>query len=137
MDHVLKLDESGMRTLREEIFPKIADRETILFLGAGASVTDEKRFLSSDIIELYEAKKSINLGIKDIVKFVDVLSELPWFDRNDFDLEVDEYLRKLSHTETQSIIAGIFGRRLSRQTLTFSLSRLNMKFLRHPNAAQE
>jgi hypothetical protein len=57
LEHILQLDELGLRALHEEIFPKIADRETILFLGAGISVTDEKRFLSSDIIEPYESKK--------------------------------------------------------------------------------
>lgn len=96
MEHILKLDETGLQVLHEEIFPKIADRETILFLGAGVSVTDEKRFLSSDIIKLYELKHTLDFEIPDIVKFVDVLSEQSWFDRNQFDGEVDDYLRKLT-----------------------------------------
>jgi hypothetical protein len=112
LDHILKLDEPGLRVLHEEIFPKIADRETILFLGAGVSVTDEKRFLSNDIIELYETKKQLDLGIKDIVKFVDVLSTLPSFDRKEFDDEVYEYLRKLNHTETHRIIAGTYWKEI-------------------------
>lgn len=112
MDHILKLDEAGRQALHEEIFPKIADRETILFLGAGASVTDEKRFLSSDIIELYESKKNRSLGITDIVKFVDVLSDADWFDRADFDHEVNEYLSKLSPTEMHRIIAGIYWKEI-------------------------
>lgn len=112
MDHILKLDNAGIQTLQGEIFPKIADRETILFLGAGASATPDKQFLSSQIIDLYEARKNINLGIKDIVKFVDVLSDSSWFDRNEFDREVDDYLRKLSPTETHRIIAGIFWKEI-------------------------
>lgn len=112
MDHILKLDDIGLNALHNEIFPKIVDRETILFLGSGASVTDEKRFLSSDIIELYEAKKSFSLETKDIVKWVDIASELPWFDRSDFDNEVDGYLGKLSPTETHRIIAGIFWKEI-------------------------
>jgi hypothetical protein len=112
MEHILKLDNAGIRTLQEEIFPKIVDRETILFLGAGASVTTDKKFLSREIIELYEAKKNLNLGITDIVKFVDVLSDSSWFDRNEFDREVDEYLRKLSPTETHRTIASIFWKEI-------------------------
>lgn len=112
MDHILTLDADGLRVLHNEIFPKIATRDTILFLGAGTSVTDEKRYLSADIISLYELKKQIDLGIEDIVKFVDVLSEQPWFDRNEFDSEVDEYLRKLAPNDTHRTIASIFWKEI-------------------------
>lgn len=112
MEHILNLDQKGLKSLHEEIFPSIADRETILFLGAGVSVTEEKKFLSSDIISLYETKHNLELGISDIVKFVDVLSELSWFDRNEFDAEVDGYLRRLVHNDTHKIIASIFWKEI-------------------------
>ena len=74
MEHILKLEGTGLQTLHDVIFPAIANGQTILFLGAGASVTDKKMFLSKQIMELYSARKAIKLETDDIIDFVDTLS---------------------------------------------------------------
>lgn len=74
MEHILKLEGRRLETLHDVIFPKIANGQTILFLGAGASVTDKKMFLSKQIMQLYSAKKGIRLDTDDIIDFVDTLS---------------------------------------------------------------
>ncbi len=55
MKHILDLDGAGLVRLQNEVFTPIADRETILFLGAGASIINTK-YLSNEIINLYSAK---------------------------------------------------------------------------------
>jgi hypothetical protein len=71
LEHILKLEGSGLEALHNTAFPSIANGRTILFLGAGASVTDKKKFLSREIMELYSAKESISLETNDIIDFVD------------------------------------------------------------------
>ena len=107
MDHFISPFGNDISRLRSEIFPKIASGETILFLGAGASVNDEKKYLSSDIMEYYSDKKGIALRTNDITDFVDTLSAKPDFDRNEFDEYVAEMLKKYQVTETHRTIASI------------------------------
>src|SRR5690349_8391234 len=104
VNHILSLDYNKNEDLAN-LFRSIAEGNTILFLGAGASVTGERRFLSQDIIEFYEDKKGIEWGIKDITEFVDVLSSNPKYSREEFDNYVDQCLRKLSVTESHTTIA--------------------------------
>jgi hypothetical protein len=61
LDHILKLEGAGLQALHDVVFPSIATGRTILFLGAGASVTDKKKFLSKELIDLYSVRKGINL----------------------------------------------------------------------------
>jgi hypothetical protein len=107
MEHILELEGNGLQALHEVVFPKIADRQTVLFLGAGASVTDKKMFLSDQIMKLYSAKEGIQLDTTDIIDFVDTLSSNPSFSRNDFDEFVDSLLSKLRITDVHQIIASI------------------------------
>ena len=112
MEHILKLEGSGLETLHNTIFPAIANGRTILFLGAGASVTDKRKFLSREIMELYSAKESISLDTNDIIDFVDTLSSDTSFSRDDFDQYVDDRLRTLKVTETHKIIASMNWREI-------------------------
>ena len=51
MSHILDVD--SQKEELEKLFTKIAEGNSIAFLGAGASV-GEKRYLSKDIIDIYE-----------------------------------------------------------------------------------
>jgi predicted nucleic-acid-binding protein len=85
----------------------MADGRTILFLGAGASVTDKKKFLSKQIIELYSDKAGVLLDTEDITEFVDTLSSSAKFSRDEFDQFVADLLSKLKVDETHKTIASI------------------------------
>jgi hypothetical protein len=93
--------------LASVVFPKIAEGKTILLLGAGASITDEKKYLSSDIIESYSRYRSLDYGITDIVEFVNTLSADPKLSRRDFDDFVLQMLEKLRPTKTHETIVEI------------------------------
>ena len=68
------------------LFNDIKDGKVILFLGAGTSVTEEKKFLSKELLEYYRVEKSIPYdGDGDIVDFVDKVFSLAQYDRKDFD----------------------------------------------------
>jgi hypothetical protein len=106
VNHILDLDYDRNETLLN-LFKTIASGNTILFLGAGASVTGSNKFLSTDIIEFYEDKKNINLGISDITEFVDTLASTPSFRRDEFDNYVDQCLRKLTISKAHLTIAKV------------------------------
>jgi hypothetical protein len=107
MEHILTFDQVGLRRLREIVFPAMANGQTILFLGAGASATDEKKYLSEQIVELYSATKGITLSTHTIIEFVDTMSANLDFDRSEFDDFIDALLKKLKVTDTHRIIASI------------------------------
>lgn len=104
MEHILNLEEQ--EEALNEIFLKIKNGHTILFLGAGASVC-EKRYLSKELIEYYEAKIQKFLNEPNITKWIDILSANDSFHRTDFDNFVQDTLKKLSVTEAHKIMAGI------------------------------
>ena len=106
MKHIIDFDVEGQRQL-EDLFKKIYDGNLVAFLGAGASVTDEYKYLSSDIIELYEAEINKKIGTKDIVKFIDILSKTSGFVRQEFDDFVFQLLNKLTATPGHKIFAHI------------------------------
>jgi hypothetical protein len=89
------------------LFPKIAQGKAILLLGAGASVTDEKVYLSKQIIEYYSKKHSLEMGIGDLTEFVDNLAEDPAFSRREFDDFVQKMVEKLKPEETHRIIVKV------------------------------
>ena len=106
MKHILNLDtqEAELYSLFETIF----HGNTILFLGAGASVgEDGRKYLSKEIIEYYEEYLGYTLSEKNITKFVDILSTEPNFKRTHFDNEVEKMLRKYELTEAHKIMASI------------------------------
>ncbi|MFN6085455.1 MAG: SIR2 family protein [Fluviicola sp.] len=79
---------------------------SILFLGAGASI-GEKKYLSKEVIEYYEDYLGKSYQENNITRFLDILSADPTFNRNHFDQEVEKMLRKLKHTEAHEIMAEI------------------------------
>jgi hypothetical protein len=105
MDHFLEDNESLTNYLHEVLFPSIKRGEVTLFLGAGSSVT-ELQFLGRQLIDYYEDKLGVNLGINDLIEFTDIISANPKFSREDFDNYIVSILTKLSPTETHKIIAG-------------------------------
>lgn len=104
MEHILNLESQSNEL--NSIFLKIKEANTILFLGAGASV-GEKRYLSKEIIEYYESKISKHLNELNITKWLDILSADENFSRTHFDNFVQEILQKLIVTEAHKIMAKI------------------------------
>jgi hypothetical protein len=104
MNHIL--DIKSQREELNSIFSKIKESNTILFLGAGASV-GEKRYLSKEIIEYYEAQIGLTLQESNISKWIDMLSANDIFSRTHFDNFVQTILQKLTITESHKIMAGI------------------------------
>lgn len=104
MNHILNIE--SQKDALHALFKEIQEQNTILFLGAGASVT-EKRYLSSDIIQYYEQYLNKNLQENNITKWLDILSAAPFFNRNHFDGEVVKMLQKLKVTDAHKILASI------------------------------
>lgn len=104
MEHILDLDKQSDGL--QSIFRKIKESNTILFLGAGASV-GEKRYLSREVIEYYEAKIHKKINEPNITKFVDILSSNTDFNRVDFDKFVVDMLHKYEVTEGHRIMATL------------------------------
>lgn len=98
--------------LTKILFPKIAEGKAVLFLGAGASVTDEKKFLSKEIIENYSRFQSLDYGTDDLVEFVDTLSADSSLSRRDFDGFVQEMVEKLNPSNTHELIVQIQWREI-------------------------
>jgi hypothetical protein len=109
MKHILDFKEQ--KTELNEIFSKISDGNSILFLGAGASI-GEKKYLSKEIIELYEEYLGKQYNENDVTNFVDILSADPEFNRTHFDNEVENMLRKLKFTEEHKILASLPWRQI-------------------------
>ena len=105
MNHILNLDKKGLQNLYE-LFHSIKSGNTILFLGAGASVTN-KTYLSKQLIDLYEAKISKKLDTDDIIEFVDILQSQSGFNRNQFDNFVEQQLRRLEHSDAHLQLVDI------------------------------
>ncbi|WP_439695796.1 SIR2 family protein [Mucilaginibacter sp. AW1-7] len=105
MDHILDDNEDLRRYLHDDLFPSIKKGDVTLFLGAGASVT-EMQFLGRSLIDYYEDKLGVSLGISDLIEFTDIISANPKFNREDFDNYIVSVLNKLTPTESHKIIAG-------------------------------
>lgn len=109
MNHILDIENQ-----RKELYPifqKMQGGNTILFLGAGASI-GEKRYLSKELIDLYEDKIGKQLNEKNITKWIDMLSADPTFNRDHFDSYVNETLKKLKPTDGHKVLAGISWRQI-------------------------
>lgn len=110
MEHILSLEKDYEEQLND-LFENINEGNTILILGAGASV-GEKKYLSQQVIEYYEAKKNTFYNISNITEFVDVLEKTKGFDRKEFDRYVYELLNNLEVTEAHRTIASIPWRQI-------------------------
>lgn len=104
MQHILDLNKQ--RNQLVQLYAELAKGNTILFLGAGASV-GEKRYLSKEIIAYHEERVGKSYGLSDITKFVDVLSSDPGFNRDRFDEEVEGMLRKYQTTEAHRTLTTV------------------------------
>ncbi len=111
MEHITEINEKTIEFLENNIFPSIYKSDTILFLGAGASVTN-KQFLGNDIIEYYEDKLGVDLKAKDLVEFVDLLSAIPNFNRNDLDNYVLKLISGIEVSAVHKSIASIQWREI-------------------------
>lgn len=80
----------------ECLFKDISKGNVILFLGAGASVTDSKKYLSKQLIEYYRDIRNISYepNNDDIVDFVDKVFSIEDYNRNDFDFQVSKWLKE-------------------------------------------
>ena len=107
MNHILSFDNAALTLLKDTLFPSIASGNSILFLGAGASVTERHQFLGRHIIDYYRAHKSFDLDTENLTEFVDILSDNPTFDREDFDEYVASLLSSLTIIDLHKIIAAI------------------------------
>ena len=106
MEHILDLEKQA--TELYSIFEIIFHGNSILFLGAGASIgEDGRKYLSKEIIEYYEEYLGYSLAENNITKFVDILSADPDFKRMHFDNEVERMLRKYELSEAHKIMASI------------------------------
>jgi len=106
MEHILDLEKQA--TELYSIFEKIFHGNSILFLGAGASIgEDGRKYLSKELIEYYEDYLGYSLTESNITKFVDILSAEPDFKRTHFDNEVEKMLRKYNLSDAHKIMASI------------------------------
>lgn len=106
MEHILDLEKQEIELY--SLFEKIYQGNSILFLGAGASIgEDGKKYLSKDVIDYYEEYLGYPLQENNITRFVDILSADSNFNRNHFDTEVEKMLRKYELTEAHKIMASI------------------------------
>lgn len=107
MYHISELQGRGREFLRSEVFSKISSGNTILFLGAGGSVTEDKIYLSKQLMEYHRAESGFSYLTDDISEYVDVLSRNPQFDRKHFDDIVDKCLRNLEPDDFHKTIARL------------------------------
>lgn len=106
MEHFLEIDSRFEHFLNTELFPSIFKGEIILFLGAGSSVT-EKKFLGIDTVKFYQDKLGIDAETTDLLEFMDLVSAMPNFNREDFDNYIVDVLSKYIPKESHKIIASL------------------------------
>lgn len=109
MEHIIDIEKQKAELF--EVFSNIRDSNTILFLGAGASV-GEKKYLSKELIELYELHLRRDMNETNITNFIDILSADTIFSRQHFDDFVETLLRKLNITNAHKTLASIPWRQI-------------------------
>ena len=112
MKGLLEDNTETIEFLEQNIFPKIHNGNTILFLGAGFSVTDKKKYLGSEIISYYQEKLQVNLDTNDLVEFLDRASTLEKFNRYEFDQYIKSILVKIKPERFHKVIAGLDWRQI-------------------------
>lgn len=110
----MDINEETSQLLGEEIFTSIFDRETILFLGAGASISN-KKYLSDEIIDYYSENKGIDLNTRDLTEFLDILSADKNFDRDEFDEFVAKIIQKYQPVSHMKLLQVHLGSKSSLQ----------------------
>jgi len=134
MDHIIDLDKN--QEMLERLFKKIVSGNVVLFLGAGASVTD-KRYLSKELIDYYEAAEGVQYGIDNITEFVDALSADSTFSRVNFDSMVTDALRNLKVQDAHKTIASIPWREIITTNYDLLIEKANEEVLRDSNDIKE
>lgn len=104
--HFLEDNDKLNSLLNNIIFPKLHEGHGILFTGAGFSVTDFN-YLGDNIIHYYEDKFGQSFHTSDLVEFVDILSTLDDFNRDDFDRYVISLLERLKPMDYHYIVSKI------------------------------
>ncbi|WP_294204944.1 SIR2 family protein [uncultured Chryseobacterium sp.] len=112
MKSLLEDNSETITFLEDHIFSNIYSGNTILFLGAGFSVTDKKKYLGKEIINFYQEKLKIDLETNDLVEFVDRASSLENFSRYEFDQYIKEMLSKLKPSDFHTKIASLDWRQI-------------------------
>lgn len=105
MYHITDIRGHESEHLLRDIFLDIVKGNTILFLGAGASITDKQEYLSRHLMEYHKAETGIGYKTDNIVDYVNVLSRNVQFDRGKFDDIVDRCLRNLKPDRFHETIA--------------------------------
>lgn len=112
MKGLLEDNQETIDFLEQNIFPKIHDGNTILFLGAGFSVSDKKKYLGSEIITYYEEKLQENLDTNDLVEFIDRAKTLDKFNRYEFDQYIKSILEKYKPEDFHKKIVALDWRQI-------------------------
>jgi len=105
-------DPKTVEFLEDKIFPNMYSENTILFLGAGFSYTQEKNYLGSTILNYYQEKLGVDLETRDLVEFVDRASRLETFSREQFDQYVKGLLLKLNSEDTHKKVVTMGWRQI-------------------------
>jgi len=132
MQHITEFERDSH--LLYELFEKIYQRNTFLFLGAGTSITQDKGFLSSSLMEFYQDRKNINLNIDDLTTFVDLIEAREDLSRDEFDEYVDECLRSLNVTDSHLMLASIPWRQILTTNMDIIVEQAFQKIENTPNA---
>ena len=133
MYHITDIQEKGNEILRRDIFPNIISSNTILFLGAGASITDDKVYLSNQLMDYHRAESGNSYQTDSIIDYVDVLSRNPQFDRGKFDDIVEKCLRNLNPVSFHTTIARLPWKEIITTNLDIVVERAFDKVLGTPD----
>jgi hypothetical protein len=100
-------DDTDINRLRNSLFPSMYNGETVLLIGPGAVIDDEKPFLDDRIISNYQSNNSHEeFEYKNILDYLETLAtqdEFP-FSRREFDNNVVKYLNRLETPQYYDII---------------------------------
>ncbi len=110
MEHILNINTQQEDLF--ELFNSIAKRNTILFIGAGASIDKGKGFLAKTLIEFFQDHKHVNLQTEDLKTFVDIIEANEKYSRDEFDEYVDNCLRNISLNDGHRIVATLPWRQI-------------------------
>jgi hypothetical protein len=131
MEHIIDFEKQSQAL--SELFQKISERNTFLFLGAGSSVTQDKGFLASTLIDFYQDKKQIDLNVSDLTTFVDLIEAREDLSRDEFDEYVDVCLRRLNPTDSHMKLASIPWRQILTTNMDILIEQAYQKIENTPN----
>lgn len=108
----LKNDQNTIDFLEEKIFQNMYNENTVLFLGAGFSYTNERNYLGTTLVNYYQETLGVDLETKDLVEFTDRASRLDAFSRQKFDQYVKSLLEKLKPEDAHLKVASMGWRQI-------------------------